>query len=114
MIRFLTPEWWLLVPVLLVFAFTWRRLRFWQPLRLLAAALLVLALMQPQVRRLGRGLDLWVLVDRSASAADGMEDYVKGLEKKLVTGSGHWTQQEEPEQTNAILLEWMDAKFLKA
>ena len=48
------------------------------------------------------------------SAADGMEAYVEGLEKKLVTGSGHWTQQEEPEQTNAILLEWMDAKFLKA
>jgi pimeloyl-ACP methyl ester carboxylesterase len=47
------------------------------------------------------------------SAADGMEDYVKGLEKKLVAGSGHWTQQEEPEQTNAILLGWLDEKFPK-
>ena len=72
MIRFVTPEWWLLAPLLVIVGFAWRRLRLWQPLRALCAALLVLALVQPQVRRLGRGLDLWVLVDRSASAADGM------------------------------------------
>ena len=83
MIRFLTPEWWLLVPVGLVLAFAWRRLRLWQPLRLLAAALLILALMQPQVRRLGRGLDLWVLVDRSASAADGLAAHLKEWETLL-------------------------------
>ena len=47
------------------------------------------------------------------SAADGMENHVRGLEKKLVTGSGHWTQQEEPEQTNRILLDWLDAQFPK-
>lgn len=83
MIRFLTPEWWLLAPLLLVLGFAWRPLRLWQPLRLLGAALLILALMQPQIRRLGRGLDLWVLVDRSASAADGMAARLKEWETLL-------------------------------
>ena len=45
------------------------------------------------------------------SAADGMERFVTDLEKKLVTGSGHWTQQEQPEQVNAILLDWLDRRF---
>ena len=58
---------------------------------------------------------LMVMAERDAvlppSAADGMEAYVEDLEKALVTGSGHWTQQEEPEQTNEILLSWLDRRF---
>ncbi len=72
MIRFAAPEWWMLALLLLVVGFAWRRLALWLPLRAVCLALLVLALMQPQVRRLSQGMDLWVLVDRSASAADGM------------------------------------------
>ena len=72
MIRFVTPEWWLLVPLLLIVGVAWKGLRLGQPLRVACLLLLVLVFVQPQVRRLGRGLDLWVLVDRSASAADGM------------------------------------------
>lgn len=72
MIRFAAPEWFLLVPLLLIVGFAWRRLKLWLPLRALCLVLLVMALTQPEIRRLGRGLDLWVLVDRSASAADGM------------------------------------------
>ncbi len=45
------------------------------------------------------------------SAADGMEAYVPDLEKVLVAGSGHWTQQEEPAQTDAILLDWLNRRF---
>ena len=45
------------------------------------------------------------------SAADGMEAFVPDLEKSMVTGSGHWTQQEEPAQVNAILREWLDRRF---
>jgi pimeloyl-ACP methyl ester carboxylesterase len=45
------------------------------------------------------------------SAADGMEAYVPDLEKTLVTKSGHWTQQEEPEQTNRALINWLDKRF---
>ena len=70
--RFVAPEWFLLVPLLVIVGFAWRRLRLWLPLRAVCLGLLVLALTRPEVRRLGRGLDLWVLVDRSASAADGM------------------------------------------
>jgi pimeloyl-ACP methyl ester carboxylesterase len=45
------------------------------------------------------------------SAADGMEAYIPDLEKALVQGSGHWTQQERPEKTNQILLDWLDRRF---
>ena len=72
MIRFLALEWALLVPLFIVVGVTWRWLRLWQPLRLWCLAVLILVLVQPQIRRLGKGLDLWVLVDRSASAADAM------------------------------------------
>ena len=72
MIRFASPEWLIFLPLLLLAAWWWRRLRLWMPLRALCLALLLLVLMQPQLRRLGKGLDLWVLVDRSASAADAM------------------------------------------
>jgi hypothetical protein len=41
-------------------------------LRLACLALLLLALIDPKVRRLGRGLDLAVLVDRSASAEEAL------------------------------------------
>jgi pimeloyl-ACP methyl ester carboxylesterase len=60
---------------------------------------------------------LMVMAEKDAvlppSAADGMEAYVTDLEKALVTGSGHWTQQEEPEQTNRIILDWLDKRFPK-
>src|ERR1700759_5127317 len=37
------------------------------------------------------------------SAADGMEKLVPDLEKYLVKGSGHWTQQEKPDEVSAKL-----------
>jgi pimeloyl-ACP methyl ester carboxylesterase len=40
------------------------------------------------------------------SAADGMEKIVPDLEKYLVKGSGHWTQQEKPEEVSNKLIEW--------
>jgi non-specific protein-tyrosine kinase len=40
------------------------------------------------------------------SAADGMEKLVPDLEKYLVKDSGHWTQQEKPEEVSAKLIEW--------
>ena len=58
---------------------------------------------------------LMVMAEKDAvlppAAADGMETYVKDLEKQLVAGSGHWTQQEAPEQTNRIILDWLDRRF---
>jgi uncharacterized membrane protein len=72
MIRFASPEWWILAPALAGAGWAWRPLALWRPLRALCLLLLLLVLLQPQIRRLGRGLDLWVLVDRSASAVDAM------------------------------------------
>jgi pimeloyl-ACP methyl ester carboxylesterase len=45
------------------------------------------------------------------SAADGMEKLVPDLEKYLVKGSGHWTQQEKPEEVSAKLIEWRRKRF---
>jgi non-specific protein-tyrosine kinase len=45
------------------------------------------------------------------SAADGMEKVVPDLEKYLVRGSGHWTQQEKPEEVSAKLIEWRRRRF---
>ena len=60
---------------------------------------------------------LMIMAEKDAvlppSSADGMEKLIPDLEKALVTGSGHWTQQEEPEQVNRIMLEWLDRRFPK-
>lgn len=63
------PEWLFLLPAL--FALGWRvkSLRLGEPLRAGTLALILLALCDPQLRIGGGGLDLWVLEDRSDSAA---------------------------------------------
>ena len=45
------------------------------------------------------------------SAADGMEAYVPNLEKVLIKGSGHWTQQEKPVEVDRAILQWMSRRF---
>jgi len=45
------------------------------------------------------------------SAADGMEKLIPDLEKYLVRDSGHWTQQEKPEEVSAKLIEWRKKRF---
>ncbi len=58
---------------------------------------------------------LMIMAEKDAvlppSSADGMENLISDLEKQLVTGSGHWTQQEEPEQVNRIMLDWLGRRF---
>ncbi|MDR3506454.1 MAG: alpha/beta hydrolase [Caulobacteraceae bacterium] len=60
---------------------------------------------------------LMVMAEKDAvlppSAADGMEAYVPDLERALIKDSGHWTQQEQPEAVNAVILDWMDRHFPK-
>jgi pimeloyl-ACP methyl ester carboxylesterase len=58
---------------------------------------------------------LMVMAEKDAvlppSAADGMEVYVSDLEKTLIAGSGHWTQQEKPAEVNRVILDWLDRRF---
>jgi hypothetical protein len=68
--QFLTPYWLLLAPVFVAAAWHWPALR--TPRRLGCLGLLLLLLLGPELRRLGRGLELAVLVDQSASAADAL------------------------------------------
>jgi hypothetical protein len=69
-LHFAAPGYAVLLPLLAVAAWRWPWLRLTRPLRCLWLAGLVLVLMQPHVRLRRSGLDLWVLVDRSASAGD--------------------------------------------
>ena len=49
----------------------------------------------------------------SPAMADGMEDVISDLEKVLIKDSGHWTQQEKPEEVNRLILDWMGRRFPK-
>jgi pimeloyl-ACP methyl ester carboxylesterase len=37
----------------------------------------------------------------------GMERWVRNLKRVNIKGSGHWTQQEKPDEVNAALLEFL-------
>jgi pimeloyl-ACP methyl ester carboxylesterase len=43
--------------------------------------------------------------------AELMTPFVPDLEKQLVLGSGHWTQQERPQEVNRLLIDWLDRRF---
>ncbi len=61
---------------------------------------------------------LMVMAEKDAvlppSSADGMEHAIPDLEKALIEGSGHWTQQERPAEVNRTLLDWLDRRFPRA
>lgn len=42
---------------------------------------------------------------------EGMAQWVPDLEKHVVADCGHWTQQEKPEETNALILDWLQRRF---
>jgi pimeloyl-ACP methyl ester carboxylesterase len=62
-----------------------------------------------------RAPSLMIMAENDAvlppSAVDGMEKIVPDLEKYLIRGSGHWTQQEKPEEVSAKLIEWRRKRF---
>jgi pimeloyl-ACP methyl ester carboxylesterase len=45
------------------------------------------------------------------SAAEHMPQFIGDLETHLVKGSGHWTQQEKPQDVNRLILDWLDRRF---
>lgn len=88
MLRLAAPEWLLLIPLLALLGVTFRRLHLTRPLRILALTLLVLLLARPQLRRLADGLDLFLLVDRSASATDVIATNLAEWESLLQRSAG--------------------------
>lgn len=42
----------------------------------------------------------------------GMESIVPDLERQLIADCGHWTQHEQPEALNALLLDWLARRML--
>lgn len=47
------------------------------------------------------------------SAAEPMPAFIGDLETVMVKGSGHWTQQEKPDEVNRFMLDWLDRRFPK-
>jgi len=45
------------------------------------------------------------------SLCDRMGEQIADLEKVLIKGSGHWTQQEKPDEVNRILIDWLTRRF---
>ena len=86
--NFGAPEWLLLVPVLAFMGWYFRGLDWRRPLRILSLTLLVLALCDPQISRFSPGLDLWVLVDQSSSAADALAAHQAEVEDLLTRSKG--------------------------
>jgi len=44
------------------------------------------------------------------SSANGMERFVSDLEKYTIEDCGHWTQQEQPEELNRVIIDWLKRK----
>lgn len=83
------PEWFILLPALAFLAWRWPALGLRRPLRLAAAVVAVVLLMDPRWPTRHGGLDLWVLLDRSESTEDlvdrGLPEW-RGLLAKHRTG----------------------------
>jgi Mg-chelatase subunit ChlD len=85
---FRAPEWLLLVPLLCFLAWQVRRLEMLRPLRVVCLFLLVFALCDPQISRFRPGLDVWLLVDQSSSAADALAAHQSEIEDLLTRSKG--------------------------
>ncbi|MFM8282180.1 MAG: hypothetical protein ACKOCW_01370 [Planctomycetaceae bacterium] len=88
MITFANPAWFILVPLLAAAGWQWRGLGLHRPLRAACLGLVVVLLADPQVRRFGDGLDLWLLVDRSESADDALAPRLREWETILLRAKG--------------------------
>ena len=84
--RFAAPEWFLLAPVIALVVWRWRVMG--NPLRVLCLVLLGLFLVRPQMRSTSHGLDVWVLADRSASAAASVEPRLAEWERIIESSKG--------------------------
>lgn len=81
-------EWLLLLPALAVAAWLWPWLGLHRWRRVALLALLVVVLARPMMRLAGDGIDLWVLADRSASAAAALRTGLPEWEALLQRAQG--------------------------
>ncbi len=82
------PEWLLLLPVLVLAGWAWPRWGLWRPWRAVCLVLVLVVLARPQLRLVGDGLDLWVLVDQSDSALDVLHPLLPEWEMILEKSRG--------------------------
>lgn len=80
------PEWFLLLPALLLLGLVIKRVQIFKPLRIISLVLITLLLTKPSYNAISKHLDLWVLLDRSDST-EGLID--KGFPewKKIIEAS---------------------------
>ena len=83
MINFQSVQWLVLLPIILGLGWMFFRLHLFRPWRLFIVTLLVFALADPGLDSVSKGLDLWVLVDRSESAAPYLAPNIKEWEELL-------------------------------
>lgn len=93
MVSFEAPHWFFLLAPTAVAMGYWHTWKLWLPRRALILLLLILALANPHLTRLSQSLDLWVLLDRSASSAAEVEahwpEWRQLLEQNTPPGAGH-------------------------
>jgi len=88
MFRLAAPYWLLLLPCVALLAWMVPRARLWRPLRLSCLVLLVFYLTRPEWNLTSPGMDLIVLMDRSASAAEWIEPHREEIERLLESNRG--------------------------
>lgn len=49
----------------------------------------------------------------SPAMAAPMPAFIGDLETHMIHGSGHWTQHEQPDELNRLMLDWLDRRFPK-
>ena len=81
---FRDPAWLALLPVVGLAGWVWRGLQLQRPLRAGFVLLIILLLMRPQWQRLAGGMDLWVLLDRSALVVHSCEEDLHHVEPRLL------------------------------
>lgn len=90
--RINSPEWLLLIPILVLAAWYLKHLQLWKPLRMTTLLLLVLTLMDLQWQTLKPGIDLMLLLDRSDSARSLVESRESEMLKILDDSRGPMDQ----------------------
>lgn len=88
MLTLAAPQWLLLIPAFALVGWLVPRLDLRNPLRAICLLLLILWLAQPMWKKSGGGMDLWVLVDRSASAQEETEKNRQEVESLLQKNAG--------------------------